>query len=179
MANLTREELEMLGFDENGKSTLGRVNNTSYNGGAWEVMPRPRMAKPAPRRTTVQTCLHFPLDDDYSKPVAAERATELSKMVGRFVCVRGVYGLIDAVHNDRLGFVEGSADEWSSHVVPMNQVRVCTTMETEIARSSAEWYFLHECEYLHRRLAICGERERKTIADMYKTAFEWYAKVKA
>lgn len=170
MANLTREELEMLGFDENGKSTLGRVNNTSYNGGAWEVMPR---------RTMVQTSLHFPLDDDYSKPVAAERATELSKMVGRFVCVRGVYGLIDAVHNDRLGFVEGSAEEWSSHIVPMNQVRLCTPMEAEIARSSAEWYFLHECESLHRRLAICGERERQTLADMYQTAFEWYAKVKA
>ena len=170
MANLTREELEMLGFDENGKSTLGRVNNTSYKGGAWEVMPR---------RTMAQTCLHFPLDDDYSKPVAAERATELSKMVGRFVCVRGVYGLIDSVHNDRLGFVEGSADEWSSHIVPMNQVRVCTTMEAEIARSSAEWYFLNECESLHRRLAICGERERQTLADMYQTAFEWYAKVKA
>lgn len=164
---LTSEELSMLGFDKNGRSTLG---NNNYNASAWEAMPRPRTTA-APRRTTVQTCLHFPLD--------AERATELSKMVGRFVCVRGVYGLIDAVHNDRLGFVEGSADEWSSHVVPMNQVRVCTTMEAEIARSSAEWYFLHECESLHRRLAICGERERKTIADMYQTAFEWYAKVKA
>ena len=172
---LTSEELNMLGFDKNGRSTLG---NNNYNASAWEAMPRPRTTA-APRRTTVQTCLHFPLDDGYTKPVAAERATELSKMVGRFVCVRGVYGLIDAVHNDRLGFVEGSADEWSSHVVPMNQVRVCTTMEAEIARSSAEWYFLHECESLHRRLSMCGENERQTIAKMYEDAFAWYGKVKS
>lgn len=174
---LTSEELSMLGFDQNGRSTLGCNNN--YHASAWEAMPRPRTTAASRKSNPQQMSLHFGLDDNYSKPVAADKAKELQSYVGKFVCVRGVYGLIDAVHDDRLGFVEGSEDEWSCHIVPMNQVRVCTTMEAEIARSSAEWYFLNECQSLHRRLAICGERERQTIAKMYEDAFAWYGKVKA
>ena len=37
---LTSEELSMLGFDQNGRSTLGCNNN--YHASAWEAMPRPR-----------------------------------------------------------------------------------------------------------------------------------------
>ena len=171
---LTREELSMLGFDENGKSTLDRNN---YNATAWENISRPRVAvrQHAPQRASV---IHFDLNESYFQPVPQERLQELQQFVGRFVCVKGVYGLIDAVHNDRLGFVEGSSDEWSSHIVPKNQVRLCTEAEAEIARSSAEWYFLHECESLHRRLAICGERELETLRNLYEEAMSWYVKVK-
>lgn len=174
---LTKEELNLLGFDENGNSVLNNGGSGCYHERAWEAIPRPRT------RTT-HTCapksLHFPLvDDKYSQPTSTEQLAKLKNMVGKFVCVKGIYGMIDAVHNDRLGFVEGSADEWSSHIVPINQVRICTSMEAEIARSSAEWYFLNECESLHRRLAICGEREREDVAAKYKAAFNWYRQIKA
>ena len=149
---LTREELNMLGFDENGKSILGKVNNNNYHASAWESVKRPHAVKSASKRAT--TSLHFNLDDNYSKPITADKAAELQKMVGKFVCVRGIYGLIDAVHNDRLGFVQGSEDEWSSHVVPMNQVRVCTPMEYEIAKVCTDvWRSVESVSV--RRFRIC------------------------
>lgn len=79
---------------------------------------------------------------------------ELSSYVGMFVRVGSEFGMIDAVHGARLGFVHSTDDSWTAEIVRPHLVTVISDgNELELAWASALQYFEREHMSLRARIA--------------------------
>lgn len=83
-------------------------------------------------------------------------STALQPYVGAFVITAdGLYGMIDAVHGDRLGFVHAEKDSWTGQLIDASKVKVVspTTVDGAKAFRSAKTYFNREATSLRSRIA--------------------------
>lgn len=88
---------------------------------------------------------------------------ELGVNVGRFVYAKKSYGMIDAVHGNRLGFVHANKDGWTGELVNLED---CVFLpvgsdDEKKAKRSAETYFNLECSSLRGRIRMNYPNDNK------------------
>ena len=83
-------------------------------------------------------------------------SSALLPYVGAFVVTSdGLYGMIDEVHGDRLGFVHAEKDSWTGELIDASNVKTVspTTVDGAKAFRSAQAYFNREATSLRSRIA--------------------------
>lgn len=138
--NLTREEMQMLGF---GTASNGVRNNVVSHNESVVHASVPKM------------------EYRYKPEVVDEEKIKRmnEKWVGKFVVVshrgRVLYGLIDKVHRlmtGKLGFVWSEGEEWGSSLIDETQIVHVADMPIDVNKAvkSARTYFTNEIETLSR-----------------------------
>ena len=109
--------------------------------------------------------------------------TSLQPYVGAFVVTAdGLYGMIDEVHGDRLGFVHAERDTWTGELIDASKVKTVspTTVEGAKAFRSAQAYFRFEVESLRNRIARNYPIDNKEALNNMLTRCEtWLRKLDA
>lgn len=105
----------------------------------------------------------------------------LEKFVGTFAKIayqyengKIVYGMVDAVHRDRLGFVFANDVRWVGTLIKDTDLQELSEDEVELALESARKYWQYEVESLKARI----EKEYdiddpKQLQKMLANAKEW------
>ena len=103
--------------------------------------------------------------------------------VGAFVMTAdGLYGMIDEVHGDRLGFVHAEKDTWTGELIDAAKVKTVspTTVDGAKAFRSAQAYFRLEVESLRSRIARNYPIDDKGVLNNMLTRCEtWLRKLDA
>lgn len=88
------------------------------------------------------------------KSAIVEDTEDLQYMVGLFVKVGKNYGLIDAVHGSRLGFIWSDATSWTGELVDLGECEVLNTKaDIDKAMASAKGYLEREHASISARMA--------------------------
>ena len=110
-------------------------------------------------------------------------STALLPYVGAFVVTSdGLYGMIDEVHGDRLGFVHAEKDSWTGELVDIDKVKTVspTTVDGAKAFRSAQTYFNREATSLRSRIARNYANDNKeTLNNMLTHCEMWLRKLDA
>lgn len=110
-------------------------------------------------------------------------STALLPYVGAFVVTAdGLYGMIDEVHGDRLGFVHAEKDSWTGELVDIDKVKTVspTTVDGAKAFRSAQTYFNREATSLRSRIARNYAYDNKeTLSNMLTHCETWLRKLDA
>ena len=110
-------------------------------------------------------------------------STALLPYVGAFVVTSdGLYGMIDEVHGDRLGFVHAEKDSWTGELIDASKVKTVspTTVDGAKAFRSAQTYFNREATSLRSRIARNYEFDSKAKLNAMLTRCEtWLRKLDA
>lgn len=110
-------------------------------------------------------------------------STALQPYVGAFVVTAGgLYGMIDEVHGDRLGFVHAEKDSWTGELIYADKVRIVspTTVDGAKAYRSAQAYFNREATSLRRRIACNYAFDNKAkLSEMLAHCETWLRKIDA
>lgn len=110
-------------------------------------------------------------------------STELQPYVGAFVVtVDGLYGMIDEVHGDRLGFVHAEKDSWTGELIDASKVKTVspTTVDGAKAFRSAQTYFNREATSIRSRIARNFAYDNKeTLNNMLTHCETWLRKLDA
>lgn len=110
-------------------------------------------------------------------------STALLPYVGAFVVTSdGLYGMIDEVHGDRLGFVHAEKDTWTGELIDASKVKTVspTTVEGAKAFRSAQAYFRLEVESLRSRIVRNYPMDSKEALNRMLTRCEaWLCKLDA
>lgn len=110
-------------------------------------------------------------------------STALLPYVGAFVVTSdGLYGMIDEVHGDRLGFVHAEKDSWTGELVDIDKVKTVspTTVDGAKAFRSAQTYFNREATSLRSRIARNYPIDNKEALNNMLTRCEtWLRKLDA
>lgn len=121
-----------------------------------------------------------------TKPAVTLRrkvSTELQPYVGSFVVTAdGLYGMIDDVHGDRLGFVHAEKDSWTGELIDASKVKTVspTTVDGAKAFRSAQTYFNREATSLRSRIARNYAFDSKATLNAMLTHCEtWLRKLDA
>ena len=109
--------------------------------------------------------------------------TALQPYVGAFVVTAdGLYGMIDEVHGDRLGFVHAEKDSWTGELIDASKVKTVspTTVDGAKAFRSALTYFNREASSLRSRIARNYAFDNKATLNAMLTRCEtWLRKLDA
>lgn len=110
-------------------------------------------------------------------------SAELQPYVGAFVVTSGgLYGMIDEVHGDRLGFVHAEKDSWTGELIDASKVKTVspTTVDGAKAFRSAQTYFNREATSLRSRIARNYAFDNKATLNAMLTHCEtWLRKLDA
>lgn len=110
-------------------------------------------------------------------------STALQPYVGAFVVTAGgLYGMIDDVHGDRLGFVHAEKDTWTGELIDAGKVRIVspTTVDGAKALRSAQTYYIREAESLRNRISRkFSVDDPVKIKDMLYRCESWISKLGA
>jgi hypothetical protein len=109
--------------------------------------------------------------------------TALQPYVGAFVVTAdGLYGMIDDVHGESLGFVHAEKDTWTGELIDASKVKIVspTTVDGAKAFRSAQVYFNREATSLRSRIARNYEFDDKvTLNNMLTHCETWLRKLDA
>ena len=110
-------------------------------------------------------------------------STALLPYVGAFVVTSdGLYGMIDEVHGDRLGFVHAEKDSWTGELIDASKVKTVspTTVDGAKAFRSAQTYFNREATSLRSRIARnLAYDNKETLNNMLTHCETWLRKLAA
>ena len=110
-------------------------------------------------------------------------STALQPYVGAFVVTAdGLYGMIDDVHGDRLGFVHAEKDSWTGELIDASKVKTVspTTVDGAKAFRSAQTYFNREATSIRSRIARNFAYDNKeTLNNMLTHCETWLRKLDA
>lgn len=110
-------------------------------------------------------------------------STALQPYVGAFVVTSdGLYGMIDEVHGDRLGFVHAEKDSWTGELIDASKVKTVspTTVDGAKAFRSAQTYFNREATSLRSRIARnLAYDNKETLNNMLTHCETWLRKLDA
>lgn len=95
--------------------------------------------------------------------------------VGQFARRGDDFGMIDAVHGDRLGFVWSGKDSWTAELVDEDEVTICESDEDcSRALNSAREYFSRERDSIRGRMAMQYKQDNKEVLqEMMKHCETW------
>lgn len=110
-------------------------------------------------------------------------STALLPYVGAFVVtVDGLYGMIDDVHGESLGFVHAEKDSWTGELIDASKVKTVspTTVEGAKAFRSAQTYFNREATSLRERIRQNYRFDDKDkLSEMLQHCEKWLRKLAA
>lgn len=126
-----------------------------------------------------------PVENNVKPAVTLRRkvSSALLPYVGAFVVTSGgLYGMIDEVHGDRLGFVHAEKDSWTGELIDASNVKTVspTTVDGAKAFRSAQTYFNREATSLRSRIARnLAYDNKETLNKMLTRCETWLRRLDA
>lgn len=104
---------------------------------------------------------------------------DLDKFVGLFVRHGNNLGMIDAVHNERLGFVWSDKASWTGELVDVEDVTICESDEDcSAALNSSCQYYSREVNSLRNRISLGLKQDsQEVLTEMLHNCEAWLAKL--
>lgn len=105
---------------------------------------------------------------------------ELNDYVGMFiVSFDGNYGMIDAVHGKRLGFIFSDKEAWTCRLIDVDKVVILEQPEDiKKAYTSAMNYLTRERDRLIRRIDMkLKNDDQDALKDAYDYVVEWISRL--